>query len=236
MKKYNFIVVLSMVAVLLSGCATHFREIQPSFEEINIPSLNQVQQSELGDTLVSKGTLYTYDGMVLLNEVYSKSKNTFLHGPVATIPPSDLILKYEDSAWWYFYARDLFMAGVSANVTCGLRKSKKNKPMELFVLIGFQPWSKGLVEPEPKYELKKVRAVDKRSFQQELIYNGKAGSNVKFMYREMSNDVMRPAFSQEMQYDLNESKTIGFKGARIEIIEATNTTLKYKVLKSFPDA
>ena len=46
---------------------------------------------------------------------------------------------------------------------------------------------------------------------------------------------MRLPFTQEVQYDLSESSTIGFKGARIEIAEATNTYLSYKVIESFPD-
>jgi len=46
---------------------------------------------------------------------------------------------------------------------------------------------------------------------------------------------MRQPFSQEVLYDLSEGNIIGFKGARIEIIEATNFNLKYKVIKSFPE-
>ena len=46
---------------------------------------------------------------------------------------------------------------------------------------------------------------------------------------------MRPAFAQEVQYDLGEDSVIGFKGVRIEVVEATNRLLTYKVLTSFPD-
>mgnify|MGYP001043013533 CR=1 FL=1 len=53
------------------------------------------------------------------------------------------------------------------------------------------------------------------------------------MYREYINDMARPAFNQELQYDLNESNIIGFKGLRIEVILATNTKIEYKVLSSF---
>ena len=43
----------------------------------------------------------------------------------------------------------------------------------------------------------------------------------------------RSAFTQEVQYDLKESKIIGFKNVRIEVIEATNSSITYKVLKAF---
>ena len=44
---------------------------------------------------------------------------------------------------------------------------------------------------------------------------------------------MRDAFSQEVQYDLNEGKEIGFKGARLLIHNATNRAIEYEVLDHF---
>ena len=70
-------------------------------------------------------------------------------------------------------------------------------------------------------------------FKQEFIFNGKVGSSLKFIYREYVNDMARPAFNQELQYDLNESNIIGFKGLRLEVVNATNTNIDYKILSSF---
>jgi len=71
-------------------------------------------------------------------------------------------------------------------------------------------------------------------FYQELIYNGRTGDAVRFLYREFANDMARPAFSQDVQYDLREGSTVGFKGARIEVLDATNVNIKYRVLSHFP--
>ena len=69
---------------------------------------------------------------------------------------------------------------------------------------------------------------------QQLIYNGRLGDYVKFLYREVSEGAyLRQPFTQEIQYDLNEGKIIGFKGARIEILSATNRQIDYKVLQHF---
>jgi hypothetical protein len=73
----------------------------------------------------------------------------------------------------------------------------------------------------------------KDCFKQEFIFNGKIDSNLKFIYREYINDMARPAFNQELQYDSNESNVIGFKGLRIEVVKATNTNIAYKILSSF---
>jgi len=89
--------------------------------------------------------------------------------------------------------------------------------------------------PNPNFRVGKLVDISQPSFKQELIYNGKSGSTLKFMYREFSKDLARPSFSQEVNYDLAESNIVGFKGARIEILNATNTKIEYKVLKSFPN-
>ena len=70
------------------------------------------------------------------------------------------------------------------------------------------------------------------SSQSELIYSGKSGNVIKVVYREFSNDFARPAFSQELQYDLNETTTIKFKTAVMEIIKASNQEITFKVIQS----
>lgn len=73
-------------------------------------------------------------------------------------------------------------------------------------------------------------------FQQSLIYSGKVGSKINVGYREFSSSVARPAFNNDVEYDLSESTTIGYKGAEIEVIEATNRHIKYRVIRNFNDA
>ena len=53
------------------------------------------------------------------------------------------------------------------------------------------------------------------------------------MYREYVNNMARPSFSQDLQYDLSESNIIGIKGLRIEVLKAGNTKIEYKIVKSF---
>ena len=70
-------------------------------------------------------------------------------------------------------------------------------------------------------------------FNQYLIYNGRSGNSVKFLYREFLGDLNRVSFQQEVSYDLNIGEIIGFKGARFKIIEANNVQLKYQVIETF---
>lgn len=72
-----------------------------------------------------------------------------------------------------------------------------------------------------------------QQIQQTLLYNGKIGSRITFGYREFSNGLARPAFSNNVDYDLSESMMIGYRGAKLEVIKATNTDITYKVISGF---
>ena len=48
-------------------------------------------------------------------------------------------------------------------------------------------------------------------------------------YREFTDDFRRPAYDQEVQYDMSESDSIQFKGLTISIQEANNEYLIYTI-------
>lgn len=68
------------------------------------------------------------------------------------------------------------------------------------------------------------------SFKAELIFTGLTGSTVKTVYREYVSDYARPAFTTELQYNLDESRTIAYKSIKIEVLKATNQALTYRVV------
>ena len=74
---------------------------------------------------------------------------------------------------------------------------------------------------------------DVTNFMQELVYNGRVENNQRFIYREFSNELARPSFTQEAQYDLSESTVIGFKDLRMEVLDASNTEITYRLISNF---
>jgi hypothetical protein len=80
---------------------------------------------------------------------------------------------------------------------------------------------------------KKLATVSPDSFQQTLLYNGKIGNRITLAYREFSGGVARSAFSNTVDYDISASPVVGYKGARLEVVTATNTELTYRVLSGF---
>jgi hypothetical protein len=65
----------------------------------------------------------------------------------------------------------------------------------------------------------------------EIVYTGRLGENITFVYREFTPDnLARPAFFQNLSYNLSEAKTIRFRKLQIEVIDATNEQVSVKVI------
>lgn len=101
------------------------------------------------------------------------------------------------------------------------KKISITKGMKLFNKIG----------ETDKVSTEKFDTYSIDSIKQELIYNGKSGNEIKILYREFKGDMIRPAFTQILQYDLKDSSTIRFKNFKIQILSANNEQIKYKVVE-----
>lgn len=64
----------------------------------------------------------------------------------------------------------------------------------------------------------------------ELLYSGKSGSTIEVSYREFRGGFAAPAFFQNLKYDLTESNVIRFQRFRIEVVQADNQAIRYKIL------
>jgi len=227
------VVLVSAIALVLTACAST-QAVAPRTEIINRPPLETAAKAELGDTIVEKGRVTTHDGLFL--------KNTITWGDgfllkKFTISPGKLRARQSDANYTYFYSDKMTvydaLLGTSPYAAGGLCV----KTTDPTYIRGFFVTGKcnNNFKPAPQVERTRVVDVDAPNFRQELIYNGRSGDTVKFLYREFSGDYARPPFSQDVQYDLKDGNVIGFKGARIEISAATNTSLSYRVLSTFPD-
>ncbi|KQW79744.1 hypothetical protein [Brevundimonas sp. Root1279] len=76
-------------------------------------------------------------------------------------------------------------------------------------------------------------SVPRDSLTRQLAFTGISRGVVSLEYREFSGDMARPAFTQVATYDLADGTTIGFRGARIEVLSADNTEIRYRILRTF---
>lgn len=226
----KYIALLASV-VALSACSS-IQPTTPHFERVDRPPLGNEVTVNIGDTVVAKGKRYTFKGIHLISPLTKSSGITLGYD----IPAQKMPAVYEDEKYTYYSAqrmmqKDLMLGAMpSAGGIC----ISKDSPTEILVYVqaGHCVWN---VTDEALIEPTTVVSETSPGFVQELIYNGRVDDFVKFLYREFAQDIARPAFSQEVQYDLDDGPIVGFKDARIEIISATNTELTYKVIQTFPD-
>jgi hypothetical protein len=95
--------------------------------------------------------------------------------------------------------------------------------------------SQDVAFPNARFTVDHCLKTNSKEFRREILYSGGGKGSVQLQYREYMNDFARPAFSQELSYDLSQGTEIGFKGARIRILKISNVGLRYVVLKAFPE-
>lgn len=203
---------------LLISCATTSKTPTPVRQTIDNIQLNQVKKTEIGEKLIEKGE-------VLINKAVKIESipNTNAYKNTKIRKGEILPIQYIYAGYSYYHNEQDY--GVSISI-----KSKKAYEFGSSVTTGLR---KTITKETIGYSETTTMVKCNDCFKQEIIFNGKVNNSLKFIYREYVNDMARPAFTQDMQYDLAESNIIGFKGLRIEVIKATNTNIEYKVLSSF---
>lgn len=214
---------LLIVGVLgfgLVGCTAPKYNYQAVSQNVSKPPIGSVNEAYVGDKMLTQG-------MFTEREAYfiPEAKKKFLF----TIPKGFYLKTGEDGKGSYYQAVNNIPDG--AIIPGGGIQSILVTPQNdlCFIDIYFNK----VCHFKDIGEKRKISVANDNSFQQTLIYSGKVGNKINIGYREFSSSVARPAFNNDVEYDLNESKTIGYKGALLEVIDANNQSIKYKVLKNF---
>ena len=81
------------------------------------------------------------------------------------------------------------------------------------------------------YETHEVDLPGRDSWKYELLYQDVSQGTITLMYREFVRDLARPAFFQELVYELGAGPTtVSFRTMRIEILRASNNEIAYRIL------
>ena len=225
--KFSALLLATLALAVLSGCVSPQINYRPTTRDISFPPLDTVVVAEIGDELVKQGTFSEQDAFYLASPV----KISWAY----VIEPGNYVKKGDDGS------REYFVPSYNGADSGSITKAALADPWQ-FVSYKKNNDQIGIVtvfnvnitnNANGNVSLKKLPSLAENSFQQTLIYSGCTEGMLTLGYREFSNDNARPAFNNDVEYDLNSSKIIGYKGARIEVIEADNQNITYKVLSNF---
>lgn len=240
------IVFISLILLTMVGCASVSpikRIDQTERKLVAYPKVEEIITRGLGESLVAKGVRTTGDAIEILEATqFNKEEGeSCLMTCALTVLPGSFFKSgvYESKlreAHCYGPVNFQFtLTDGSTNWNCpgkmGVGDICKDSSGKYFFAVGD-------FEFELKQDFDHIRQMKRvierqENFIQEMIYNGRVGDYLKFIYREFSDNLARPAFTQEVQYDLSKSSVVGFKNLRLEIIQATNTEITYRLINNF---
>ena len=223
-----------MLVVTLGACAPiPMKLIDPGFSMkiYNIPKENIITQKSIGDTLVDSKYRLVGRALILEEDIFSPGA-----GILDYTVKKGAAFKYSIIDGDICYGKfDAIQTDTLLNIdydyfafVCIMKKPINGKNA-YWVLHEI----KEDVQIKYSFQDDANAPIQQTSFKQKFIYNGRVDNAVKFIYREFDEGVNRSTFQQDLQYDLSESNIIGFKELRLEVIEATNQNITYKVLNNF---
>ncbi|GED22310.1 hypothetical protein [Halomonas halmophila] len=210
-----------LLVSVLSGCTSVQYNGSPSaIKDVNYPPVGTEVTAYVGDNMVEKGVIYEEKVLYIKQRV---------DGALYDIPSKIYPQVGFDDKQDFFSATGVIRGAISDPIEALAVGKEQGSQVCVITTLG------GSACYDADYERRGRVSETKNSFQQTLIYSGRVGNKINIGYREFSNNTARPAFNNEVEYDLSESKRIGYKGAQIKVLEADNSSITYKVLKNFPD-
>ena len=215
-----------LIVIFLGGC-TSLRITQPIKKFYKNYSINELQHANIGDSIIEIENAKIRDAYIALIDYQT---------PTIGIQGSQQIFinkndRFTKVAEFPNNSNDIFIKKEEPRATTVVMNIFTNgKIHKGWVLIDGTVPVQGNWITEQIFEFSDISSRSKNSFKSQIIYSGITGNTLRAVYREYAEDYARPAFSQELQYNLDESKIISYKSIQIEIIEATNSYVKYKVI------
>lgn len=229
----RFAVVALAIAALVGAC-TSTQSLLPGLVSVDRPMRGETVVAELGDIVLERAQSRRYDAILLENEVTWFDLYGFRQ---FVMRPGRLVAREADEDFTYYFSDQLTsreaLSGAVASAPGGIciRKSAANyvRAFSARGVCGVTP------DQRPSFTPLSVPEAHAHNYRRELIYGGRSGSVLSFLYRELSGDQPYPTLSLDFHVDLADGPVFGLRGARIEVVDATNAKLTYRVVSSFAE-
>jgi hypothetical protein len=239
LKRVPLIAASILGILLMQGCAVPSENMKrtytPTYYSPSItdyPAIGEIKTIEVGESLVSKDKQTTIPAIDIEQAIEHPVVNLGKKY-VITALSGRYVEKGKDAFGKYYEAKEgkVLENGKLIGYKAGIYVTDADSQKTEFYALGNATTPLSYSKPGVPFSKSVQQTRDELSFRKELVYTGISQTIVSILYREFKDDTARPAFSQDLKYDLAESKVVGYRGARFEIIKATNQGLTYKTLK-----
>ena len=191
------IVIFLLSLLMLGGCAKPDYNYQPLTVELSEPPIEDVSKAYVGERMLEQGKYKKHMA------IYVEDKIDV--GWAYDLMPGYYLKQGEDEDTETYHpgkgndGGSIQKAALADPWSAVMIYKEKNKICVVTVFNALQ------CEKTSQFERSAKPIFTKNSFQRTLIYNGKIGDKVNIGYREFSNNLARPAFSNNVEYDLSSS-------------------------------
>ena len=227
-------ITMAALVIAVTGCANPLTRPEPKIEPFLKPQPGTISSASIGDSVISKGMKETFPAIDLSNklalkgqfeaspgqyQIIAEAKNEFYVAPYSGPGPESRqgnIISLDEAYTGHLKLR----IKKASKIACAVQNLGT-------VLTN---WCSDVAA---NYTRTTGSAMSARSSNQSLIYLGTNAGIARFQYREFSGGYAKPTLETEAHYDLSESKVVTYKGATIQVIDASTQHIKYKLLSSF---
>jgi hypothetical protein len=231
--KMKSIVIAVALAIGATGCAS-VSVIQPSqvTEKVGqLPELNSPANATVGSTMFSQYRYWSKTGYRMLAPV---SIGLAL-GRIRTDAGDFVVPAVAEGAPAYCTEKLAYIDPMVGpyKTACFL----DNGGAGSFDTVKAAPgmvWFDKKLEAPIRYEQSELQVPRPDSKKVELLYQGISAKTLRLSYREYMNDFARPAFFQDVSYEIADFPAeVTFRTVRISILSADNNGIRYKILSGF---
>jgi hypothetical protein len=227
--------------VFLASCASVPQIATPkritTTENLVQPEIGVTAKRDVGETIfVQQYGKKTTQRLSVLSQDLKRDPDLKSSGYSVIIPngAKGVLADNEESACFQNMGRNAGIYGSEGRSLFCLTDQGKTGFYTRAIFGSINNWGDFEIPPTPYRIEEAVIGYGPDSIKRELVFQGLSNGQAQVLYREYTaSDMVRPAFTQSVSYDLSETKTIGFKGARIKVIKATGVDIEYVVEKYF---
>ncbi|MDN2710646.1 hypothetical protein O0880_14570 [Janthinobacterium sp. SUN118] len=239
--------IFATIALTAAQCANAAPRILPPVERVeNVssyflsPKVGEVAKAEVGESLYKEGTktLLTKYRATLKEDASSTMANGYKLSIKAGAQGVMLMRPDTKMPLLCFVTNNTGLMGFfgDSNVTGCLADINGDQVFRQSMFKEYQGYFP-LEKPVP-YDVKKTETLieSRDDFHVDVLYQGVSRGEVKISYREFSGGMARPAFNQDIAYELGSdgTATIGFKGMRIRVLKANSEMIEYVIDQPMP--
>lgn len=228
MKKIYWI----FIVILLAGCSAKVDVVGPQDDSSRKFTKEAIHTKSVGNYILKRVNLLLYPEFASEEEINFPKVSYVSLSPLPAGTRLKVVWKYEDGS---------FLCVPISGVT--IVNTRAAEPFPAGLVIDPNGKLKGFAYcHHPEYPLKynkfttisfrKTDIITSVPLHSEIVYNGRSNNKIKLLYREFEDDAEHPVFYQKISHDLSESKMITFKNTKIEVIEATNSIIRYRIIEA----